>query len=378
MPESIEQPAPLALGRWLLGAGLAMLACLLILVLHGAGHLAQLQALNVWLLACLPWGVWLLMFGTRAYMYGGQLNHHRFVHEQMQVAQLSWQNWAQRHIAVLASCVVMPDDVSAVTLMQSAAKLASRSGQARRISFLAQAPAPAIAGLKALLSGLSTALKGLPERPKLCLTILTDVEPAQYEALRDTWHQYWANATAKPQLSELHVVADLSYEWVSEIVKAGSSDFSLVLVLQTQGGASYSDGLAGLLVCPDHLARDSGLPVRGALLRPMPLDIGAAVSEIELFFKTQTAACQASSLLADSVAWASVVGTVLSMDQSPGLDHEKSWIQQRVCGLPGPFSPWLLAALSVEIVQHQQRPLLMLAEQGQQYWISTATTGGPA
>jgi uncharacterized membrane protein YsdA (DUF1294 family) len=377
-PEMVAAPAPPVLGRWVLAAGIAVLACVLLFLLYASDRVPQLQALNVWVVSGSPLLVWVLAFGARAYVYGGALSHHQFLEEEAQVAQRAWQDWAQRYLAVHASCVLLPDQVSASLLTHGPLDLPPRTGQARRIATLpAQKEQRVQAGLQLLLSALGPVLKVLPAEQELRVTLLSDVEPGQYEALRNAWQQSWASATPQVQPATVTLAAQLSYQWLDEKLKTASSAFELIVVLQVHGEAAYSDGLAAMLLCPDRLALACELSVTGALLRPMPLDINTLQSEVPLFLQTQTNACQATALLADGVGWQPLAGKIIAAGVAHGasLNVEQQWFQESLCGLPGPFSHWLVAALGVEIARQQQRPLWVLAQEESQHWISTVSTG---
>jgi hypothetical protein len=365
-------------GRWVLAAGTAVLACVLLFLLYASERVPHLQALNVWALSGSPLLIWVLAFGARAYAYGGALSHHQFLEEEAQAAQQAWQDWAQRYLAVHASCVLLPDQVSASVLTQDSPNLPPRTGLARRIAALpVQQEERALAGLQLLFPALGPALQALPAGQDLRVTLLSDVEPSQYEALRDAWQQNWASATCRPQSATVTLAAELSYQWIDEKLKTASQTFELIVVLQVHGEAAYSDGLAAMLLCPDSLALAWELPVTGGLLRPMPLDINQLKSELPLFLQTQTRACQATGLLADGADWQPLTGKLIAAGGTHGasLKVEQQWVQELLCGLPGPFSSWLVAALGVEMARHQRRPLVVLTQEESRHWISTVTMG---
>ncbi|MCY1413054.1 hypothetical protein D9M71_284770 [compost metagenome] len=376
-PPVVPAPAPLVLGRWALAAVVAVLAGVLLFVLYASQRVPELQALNLWALSGSPLLIWVMAFGARAYAYGGALSHFQFLQAEAQDAQQSWQEWAQRSMAVQAGCVLLPDQVCASALTQGPSNLPPRTGLARRIAQLpAQAQERAQVGLQLLFRALAPALQALPAEQELRVTLLSDVAPEQYGALRDAWQQEWASVMPE-EPPTVSLAAELSYQWVDEKLKSASSAFELIVVLQVHGEAAYSDGLAALLLCPDRLAPALNLPVQGCLLRPMPLDIDRPQSEFALFLQTQTSACQVHGVLADCADWQQSTSKLLAVGGAHGasLKTEQHWVQEVLCGLPGPFSSWLLAALGVEMVRHQRRPLLMLAKEQSRHWISTVTTG---
>jgi hypothetical protein len=80
-------------------------------------------------------------------------------------------------------------------------------------------------------------------------------------------------------------------------------------------------------------------------------------------------------LLADGACWQPVINEIFALGGAHGasLAVEQQWVQARLCGLTGPFSHWLVAAQGVEMALHQQRPLLLLAKEKSQHWITTVT-----
>ncbi|WP_339418699.1 MULTISPECIES: hypothetical protein [unclassified Pseudomonas] len=376
-PEVVEAPEPPVLGRWVLAAVVAVLACVLLFLLHASERMPLLHTFNIWVFSGSPLLVWLLTFGTRAHAYGGALSRYQFLEEEAQGAQQSWQGWAQRYLAVSASCVLLPDQVSASVLTQTPSGLPPRTGQARRIAALPVQAERAQTGLQLLILGLAPALQALPTGQELRVTLLSDVDPGQYDALRDALQQTWSTTVSQPLPAMITLAGELSYRWIDETLKTASAAIELILVLQVHGEEAYSDGLATLLLCPDSLALALKLPVTAGLLRPMPLDIDALDSEFPLFLQTQTSACQATGLLADYADWLPLTGKMLAVagGHDASLKVESQWIQESLCGVSGPLGHWLVTALGVEMVRHQRKPLLVLAQEESRHWISTVTTG---
>jgi len=319
-----------------------------------------------------------LAFGARAYTYGGALGHFQFLQEEAQGAQQSWQDWARRAMTVQANCVLLPDQMSAGVLMQGHGDLTPREGVARRIAGLpTQEEERAPAGLRLVFPTLASALQTLPAEQELRVTLLSDAPADQYETLRNAWQQQWRAATRRAPPATVTLTAEWSYQWIDEKLKSASSAIELIVVLQVHGGVAYSDGLAALLLCPDSLARARELPETAALLRPMPLEIDTLESELPLFLQTQASARQATGLLADGADWQPLAGQIMAIGGAHGaaLLAEQRWFQESLCGLPGPFSSWLLAAFAVEMTRHQRKPLLVLTQEHSRRWISTVTPG---
>lgn len=366
------------LGRWVLTALVAMLAGALLFWLHVSERVAGLEAFNVWVVSGLPLLVWVLAFATRAYVYGGALNHWHFLATEAQAVQQAWEYWAHRYLAVQGSCVLLPDQVSAAVLARNS-NVPSRVGKARRITALPEREREH-AGLRLLLSAVAPAVRTVSAKQRLQVTLLSDVEPDRYESLRDTWQRVWVNDFELPTPAAVSLCGNLSYQWIDETLKAARSTTELILILQIHGGVAYSDGLAALLLRPDRLALSGEQPVAGGLSRPMPLDIANLSGDLRIFLQSQTNARLATGVLADCADWRPYMRSVLSLSgaEQLSLKADQQWTQECLCGLPGPLSHWLTAALGVEMARHQQRPLLMLTQENSGHWISTVTTGEAA
>lgn len=378
-PEAVQAPTPPSLWRWLFVLVMAVLTGGFLFLMYAWQPL--LQVFNVWALCCSPLLACLLVFAARAYFYGGALSHFEFLQAQALDAQSSWQNWAQRYMAVLASSVLLPDRVSAAVLMSGAEALPPRTGVARRIDTLphhAEDRAPAGIGL--LLPGLTPALEALHGDQPLNVTLLTDIPADEYTALTDAWAQAWSRLTGPLPLARITVVADLSYQWVEDKLKTASSALELIVVLQVRGGTQYSDGLATLLLCPDAVARARKLPVARALLRPMPLTLDSLEQDVSMLLQTQPAARGATGLLADAADWEVSANKLMALAGAQGaaLSPQQRWTQESLCGLPGPFSHWQVAALGAEMAPLREQSLMVLAQEQSRHWIGILTAGALA
>ena len=377
-PDLMCEPASLVVGRWAMVAGGAVLAGVLLFLLQASTLGEPLRAVNVWVLSCAPLVICVLAFGARAHVYGNALSHRQFLQVQAQHAQQAWQDWAHRYLAVQASCVLLPDQVSAPLLSQSALNLPQRTGQARSIAALASQEDRVLAGIDRLLAAVLPALQALPPGQPLRVTLLCDTPPA--EASRVAWLGHCARQIPQAQPESVTLVSTLPYGWIDETLKAASAGVELVLVLQVAGGELYSDGLAALLLCPDQLAVEWALPEQARLYRPMSLDTTQLNAELAVFFQSQVIARNAQGLLVDRAAWVPSLGDVSAAAGAQGasLQADQRWVKEHLCGIPGPFSDWLLAALGVEMARLAQRSLLLLSESHAQRWITTVSVENPA
>lgn len=374
IPPEVEAPPSVATGRWLLGAGAAVLIGVLLFMLHAAERVPLLQLLNIWVLAIAPLLLWAMLLIVRLQVHGSAVNYQLFLQQESDAANASWQEWAHRSLVVNASCLLLPDQVTATALMQGDAHLPLRDGLARRVSALPAGTGRAEAGLLMLMTAMTSALDALPSEHTLRVTLLCDAPPCDRDALLDAWHRAWATRIGKPQPATVMLTEALSFEWMDEVFRTGSSAFELLLVVQVNGAATYSDGLAALLFVPDKIASAFDVPVRAALLRPMPLEVSQLEDDVHLFLRTQASARLACGLLADNADWQPVINGIRITADTEGVLRQQ-WIQERLCGLAGPFNQWLTAALAAEVVQHKAEPLLLLTREKSRHWINTVMRG---
>ncbi|PJI50418.1 MAG: hypothetical protein CTR55_03525 [Pseudomonas sp.] len=364
--------------RWLGAALLAVVIGIGLFVLAVSGRLPEIAGVNVWLLAAAPLLLWLLAFAVRSYTYGGALSHFQFLEEQAQEAEVAWSHWAKRHFAVQASCVVLPEQVSAAVIAQGAAGEPRRPGEACRIADLpAKGNERVQVALQKLFAGVGPALMALPADRDLRVTVLHDVEAEELENFQASWRKAWLKAMPSRSQVAASFISELSLQWLEDGLKTPGAAIDLILVLQVNGASSYSDGLAALLLCPDALAQEWALPIQGRLLRPMHLNVEQLKTEFPLFLQTQLTARNATGILADSAQWQPCLGSILSMGEAQQAKFQagQQWVQESLCGVPGPFSAWLLAALGLEMSRHFQQPLVLLSQEPSQRWISTVATG---
>ncbi|WP_145523076.1 type VI secretion protein [Yersinia rohdei] len=373
-----EQPAPPSSVSWLFAAVLAVITSVLLFVLHASGSLSVLNSINIWLFSLIPPVFWILVFSLRGYLYGRELEHFQFLQHEAKHAQQQWTDWAERYLAVSASCLLLPDHISAVLLQQNAQGLIQQQGLVRRIDYLAEDTPLSLMAINGLLNGIENALRVLPRELFLQVTLLTDEPEAirqdLYALFADCWQERFPERSVS---SSLNITDYLSFHTLEERLKQPESTLQLVLVMQLQGGDRYSDGLAALLFTSDDVAQKHALPHSVRLLRPMPLDVNNLAEELTLFLTTQTQARQTVSIIADHQKWMASSATLIQTGNALGMVWQAENIQtiETYCGIQGPFSPWLTLALGADLVGIGKQSWLGLSTTGAENFVYTITSG---
>lgn len=377
-PFTVEQPVPPASNNWLLGGVLSVIVAVLLFFLHASGRLSILNSVNIWLFSLSPVVLWLIIFSVRGYFYGRALERYQFLQREAQHAQQQWTAWAERYLAVIASCVMLPEQISAALLQQNARGLTQYRDLARRIDYLPSDQPAFVTAIQTLLSGVSETVDALPGELPLQVIILTD-EP---DTSRQNPHAQFADCwqaifPARPGPSSLTLTEKYAFSAVDERIRQPDETVRLILVIQMQGQERYSDGLAALLLTSDDVALKYSIGHQTRLLRPMPWDINHFGEELELFITTQTQALRTSGILGDAQKWTEHSAELLNIGNTHGALWEPGKIQmaETYCGIQGPFSPWLAAALAADFVRLNQQSWLTLSTSETEHFICTITSG---
>ncbi|PVZ79331.1 hypothetical protein C9426_33960 [Serratia sp. S1B] len=377
IPSLPEQPAPPASGRWLLGFMLAIIVSIMLFLLHAANHLGGLQAVNIWLVAVIPLVGYLLAFSLRSYLFGQALSQYHFLQDEAQTAQREWHQWAERYMAVLASCVLLPDKITASFLVKQPADLPSQLGLTRRIDYLTEGQMSVRFAITTLLGIIADPLTKLPQTQPLHVTLVTDSDMEQ-ETLSTLFSEGWLTTMpGHPAPLDVSVQSSLSYDLIESRIREAQEAVDLILVLQLEGEERYSDGLSVFLLTPDDAAKKHALPVTGRLLRPMLLDPQHLASEMALFFDTQPLSLKAPGLLGDCRDFLALTYQIVPTcsDKGGALTIDKVMTLERAIGLTGPLSAWLLAGLCVDFCRCQEIPYLMFSQSAPYWFVSTVSPG---
>ncbi|HHL2502298.1 TPA: hypothetical protein ACQ301_004428 [Yersinia enterocolitica] len=298
-------------------------------------------------------------------------NRYKFETDEAEYAQQQWAAWAGRYLAVLHSVAFLPGSLTAAQLIQPPFGLERRGQQARRI------PWDEAEGLAILLGDVSDALLQLPADLPLNVTFLTD-SSRDISSLQALFDDCWKGGIpTERSIPKLNILQSHSLLILDERLKSPEISAELVLVQQLHGGEKYSDALIVLLLVSDDVATKYQLKHDVRLLRPMGLDTSRLSEELALYFSTQTQANSAQFIAGDQQRWADDFFELLQASETFGGYWKAEQVQwlETFSGIGGPFSPWVMVAVSSDIVRLQQADCLMLSADEEQSFITTVTTG---
>lgn len=364
-------PAKPAFMLWLMAGIVALIACLLLFILHVNKRVEYLQQYELWTLTASPLVTWFLLFCLRNWLYERGDDRHRFESEEAEYAQQQWVEWAGRYLAVLHGVALLPDAVTAAQCLSSPPGLIQHYRQARRIAW-GEAD-----GLEVLLAEARDALQPLPTDLPLNVTLLTDSlrDHASLQTLFTSVWQRLMPAERPPPV--VHILPTLSLLALEQRLTLAELSAELFLVEQLQGGDRYSDALAVLLLATDDVSNRYRLKHHARLLRPMQLEGERQHDDLALFFSTQTQANSTRLIFGDSSDRSCSLAELLSASEATGGGwpvEQVHWLE-KVAGLSGPFSPWIMAAVTSDVMSLQQADCLMLSGDRQHRFINTVTQG---
>lgn len=363
-----EEPS---LFLWLSVTTVALIASVLLFVLHANQLLGSFQTFSIWGLSATPLVIGFTLICLRGWLYNLAFSRYQFETDEAEYAQQQWSAWAGRYLAILHSVAFLPGSLTAVQLIQPPPGLERHGQRTRRI------PWDEAEGLTILLSDVSDALLQLPADLPLNVTLLTD-SSRDISSLQALFDERWRRLiTADGPVPTLNIVQSHSLLKLDERLKLPEISAELILVQQLQGGEKYSDALIVLLLVSDDVATKYQFKHDVRLLRPMDLDTTRLSEELALYFSTQTQANSTQFIVGDQLRWADDFFELLKASENSGGSWKAEQVQwlETFSGISGPFSPWVMAAVSSDIVRLQQADCLMLSADEEQRFITTVTTG---
>lgn len=358
---------------WLLGGVVAVICGVLLFILHASDVFNQLPELNIWWLSLAPIIGWFFLFCLRGWLWGRKVDEYQFLLNEAAHGQLQWESWAGRYLAVLGSSVLLPGGVTAEAIARPGG-----GGNSQYLSLSCHFQDDAVDVRRRVTLCLNSVQNGLAQLPAslpVNITIVADGDGSEWLALiKNIWAEIYPERLLPTSIS---VCDSYSLAWIEERLKQPTLDVDLILALQINPLAAYSDGLAALLLTSDDVAQKYHLPHTTRLLRPMQLDMTMFKSEMNLFLETQKEATLSERVFCDDKTWNHHFADALTV----GGAYQARWkpeeiaVLEKYSGIPGPASGWLLAALVADVVSINKTSVLGLFTSGADHFVSTIIPG---
>lgn len=357
-PVIAELSDPPSLSGWLLAGVLTLIMGVLLFVLHASEVFKPLSSLNIWWLSLSPSGVWLLLFCLRGWLWDREVADHQFQNNEAEYGQQQWEAWAERHLGILGSCVLLPNGINADNILLADNTLPTQNALTCRISDNLQDMVDLV---HQCLAGVQEVLAVLPPELPLKITLLTDhTEHSDLlPGLTSAWQKLFPDRGVP---CDVAITDSLLMSWVEQRITQPVLTVDLILILQLNGRDNYSDCLGALLLASDDVLEKYQLAHTARLLRPMPLNMTNFRDEFRLFLETQTVATRTARIFCDVSAWASILPDVLTIGTGLGAawGSGQTVMLERWVGIPGAVAPWILTALAADIVYRNEFSFLTL------------------
>lgn len=363
-----ELPSPPSLIRWLLAGVLLAIIGALLFILHASGTVKALSAINIWWVSLTPVGGGLLVFCLRCYLWDRKMKEHQFLQKEAEYGQRQWEAWSERYLAVVGNTVLLPDGFTAMSINHP---WPQQYDLPRRIDYLPSDTSV----IPILLGTVEDKLRSLPTELPLHVSLVTDMPSSVFaENIVEAWTQCLPDLVIP---AEICVMDSLDVSIVETRLKHADLRVDLILIMQLNGGALYSDGLAALLLTSDDVAQKYTLPHSSRLLRPMSLDMARFDDELTLFLQIQTVARHTSWVLGDTKNWNDFAPSLMTIGNAcgAGWKSDETALLEKWCGVPGPSAPWLLTAFAADLISIRKQSLLTLFSTEQGHFISTMIPG---
>lgn len=367
-----ELPVEPSIFLWLISGVVNLIIGMLLFVLHANQMLGPIQQYNLWLVSSAPVVFWVSVICMRGWCYNRVFEKHKFESDEAAFAQRKWVSWAGRYMSVLHSGVILPEFITPATLLKVQEELEQHYKQARRINFEEDK-----CGFCLLIKSVSDVLGQLPFNLPINVTLLTDSQDNEL-SLQKIFSEAWQESISPCRpVPKMEIFRSPPFLSLDELIKSSTFSVELIFVYQMEGKDKYSDALAVLLLASDDITAKYQFCHSARILRPMSLDTSALDDELSVFFSTQIQANSTRCITGDRSHWGDIFSTILKASKQSG-GHWKSnqlhWLET-FSGISGPFSPWVMAAVSSDIVRLKQADCLVLCTDGEQSFINTVTTG---
>ncbi|MCC8419728.1 Sec62 family protein translocation protein [Photorhabdus thracensis] len=165
-----QEPVPPVLWRWLVSLIAIVGICI-------AGYLLWSEFIRQflwWMIFGVVGLIWLTAFGLRLYLFGYRLEMYRLWHKEGQHVEKEWQSWAGRYMSVLYSCVFLPENITAATIVQEESKIEVQYGKRKVIDYFSWSEDKWRDSMQILLHSVEKTISDILPDKLICATVITN------------------------------------------------------------------------------------------------------------------------------------------------------------------------------------------------------------
>ncbi|AKH63910.1 MULTISPECIES: hypothetical protein [Photorhabdus] len=368
-----QEPVPPVLWRWLVSLIAIVGICI-------AGYLLWSEFIRQslwWMIFGVVGLIWLTAFGLRLYLFGYWLEMYRLWHKEGQHVEKEWQSWAGRYMSVLYSCVFLPENITAATIVQEESKIEVQYGKRKVIDYFSWSEDKWRDSMQILLHSVEKTISDILPDKLICATVITNCVEQEYEKLESVLKESWQSVfpSGKP-LSQLNISPHLSAMHIDNWLKETTSEVQLLILMQIESNEQFSEGLAVFLIATDDLTKKFNLAEKARIYRPMEIYSEDFEQEFQIFISTQLPAKMATDMIGDNGSMHSYFSQIMSVIQKQNAALKLEHIEniERFIGVPGPGAYWLTTGLAIDLSQYNSGSYLVLSKNECNWVINTVQT----
>ena len=355
------EPQPPSLLKWLGALMLLMLSVISIFNLTSIFQPGLFESLHLLFAACLVVGSGLLALFFRYLTYSFKHNGWQAWEQERLTIEDAWEKWSKRYVALFASYVFIPGNITANTIAKAEASIETKNGLVQKIDYF---PSEDGEKITLLLKSINIPLSQLPPNTTIHIKLLNDFLPSRRTAFMKVLAEIWQSQFPLHPITTLTELSESYADKLQSIQQSKDESINVIMIMQQDDRERYSDAMGVFILASDDVAENVNLSTAAGILRPLFTSPQKLETDLLTFFTTQKAAKAASGCYCA---------------QQQGLRHSAVLMQQshaangalqinqirdveRFAGLAGPAAPWLALGLAADTSSITQTACLMLAE----------------
>lgn len=318
--------------------------------------------------AVLPFIIVIISIIINFFIYIRDYRFYLYLKEEKKHNDRQWAEWGQRSVCILDSALLLPDKITLNYILQYSKHHTSCFNITQKIDYLPNDNPSSYY----LLRSVKEAITLLPETLPINLTYLSD-KTINDNDITKIWHTLFESKKIETYQSK----KTLSFDKIENIIKQNKECVDILIVEQQEEKKTQSEFMAVFIITSDDIAKKYQLNKKSHLERPMSLETNEdAKVSIQLFNEIQTDSQQAVQLISSGNIHSEITSAIYQSESNfPFIHPEKIIDLEFYSGPTGKYAPWFVAALSSLYANQQNKPVLMVSNEGNRTFFSTITPG---
>ncbi|WP_369310402.1 hypothetical protein [Providencia rettgeri] len=361
----VDKPPAPSLIKWLAMLIASIMIPAYILYITDNLNNKDTQAIKI-IPAVLPFIIVIISMTILFFTYIRDYRFYLYLKEEKKHNDWQWTEWGRRSVCILDSTLLLPDKITLNYILRHSKQHTSRFNLTQKIDYLPKDNPPPYYLLRSVKETISL----LPDTLPINLTYLSDRMPKD----RDI-PQIWQTLFKSKEIGSYQNENTLSFDKIENIIKHNKESVEILIIEQKEEKNTQSELLAILIITSDDIAKKYQLSKESHLERPMLLEVNEDIkTSILLFNEIQTDAQQAVRLISSGNIDSNITSAIYQSESNfPFIYPEKIIDLEFYSGPTGKYAPWFVAALSSLYANQQNKPVLMVSNEGNRTFFSTVT-----